>query len=252
MIYSLLRPAARTRENAVALLIVLAFLVLLAGITVAYISRTATDRQVAHGSFNHAKSDQLARSALDIIVADFKQENASAGTAATNPNIGPQRSPKPAAGSTPAIPNLFRRSVRSDSIPAPAVSSRGSAVNSTADASLDGRSISLTRWNTHYLVPKANTANTSSDPITTGFSAPNYWAPDWVIVTRSGPTVFSGWNSGLADSTNTSYALGRYAYAVYDEGGLLDFNVAGYPYPSPSPAVTPAPLIMNIGRKGVS
>src|ERR1041384_8844230 len=74
MIYFLLRPAARTRENAGALLIVLAFLVLLAGLTVAYLSRTTTDRQVAHGSFNDAKSDHLARSALEIIVADLKQE----------------------------------------------------------------------------------------------------------------------------------------------------------------------------------
>ena len=29
-----------------------------------------------------------------------------------------------------------------------------------------------------------------------------------------------------------TYAVGRYAYAVYDEGGLLDINVAGYPIPS--------------------
>src|SRR5947208_7481270 len=72
MIYLLLRPSARTRENAVALLIVLAFLVLLAGITVAYLSRTVTDRQVAHGSFNGAKSDQLARSALDVVIGDLK------------------------------------------------------------------------------------------------------------------------------------------------------------------------------------
>src|SRR5438270_10301512 len=151
MIYLLLRPSARTRENAVALLIVLAFVVLLAGLTVAYLSRTGTDRQIAHTSFNDAKSDQLARSALDIVVADFKQEISTAGTAPTNSNIGPQRSPKPASGSTPAIPNLIRRSVRSDSIPAPAVSSRASAVNSTADASVNARAISLTRWNNHYL-----------------------------------------------------------------------------------------------------
>src|SRR5438067_10553773 len=86
MTYLFLRPSARTRENAVALLIVLAFLVLLAGITVAYLSRTATDRQVAHGSFNNAKSDQLARSALEIIVANLKQEivNGSSSTSSNN------------------------------------------------------------------------------------------------------------------------------------------------------------------------
>jgi hypothetical protein len=254
VIYRLLRPSARCKENAVALLIVLAFLVLLAGLTVAYLSRTGTDRQIAHSSFNDAKSDQLARGALDIVVADFKQEIATAGTIPTNTNIGPQRTPKPSSGSTPAIPNLIRRSVRSDSIPAPAVPSRASAVNSSADVSLNGRSVSLTRWNSHYLVPKSNTGDSTSDPITSGFSAPNYWAPDWVIVTRSGPTSFNSWNSALLDTTssNANYAVGRYAYAVYDEGGLLDFNIAGYPYPSPSPAVTPSVLMLNIGRKGVS
>jgi len=244
MIYLLLRPSARTTENAVALLIVLAFLVLLAGLTVAYLSRIATDRQVAHGSFNDAKSDQLARSALDIIVADFKQEISSGGTAPTNANIVPQRSPKPASGSTPAIPNLIRRSIRSDTILAPAVQSRGSAVNSTSDLSVNGRSISLSRWNSHYLIPKSNTSDSSSDPITTGFSSPNYWAPDWVIVTRNGPTSFNSWNSALSDASysNTNYAVGRYAFAVYDEGGLLEANLVGLP--SPTPTVT------EIGRKG--
>ena len=247
-----LRSFQRPRsDQGVALIIVLAFVVLLTGLVIAYFSRTATDRQLAKSSFDDAAADLLARSALDIVVTDFKQEIAN-GAVITNTNVQPQRSPTPASGAMPAIPNLIRRSVQADAISAPAVSSRASAVNSTADVSVNSRSVSLARWNRHYLVPKTNPSDDASDPITTGFSAPNYWAPDWVIVTRSGPTVFSGWNSGLADSTNASYALGRYAYAVYDEGGLLDFNVAGYPYPSPSPAVTPAALITNIGRKGVS
>src|SRR5258708_36930318 len=77
MIYLLLRPSARTRENAVALFIVLAFLVLLTGLTVAYLSRTGTDRHIAHRSFSDAKSDQLARGALDFVVADLKHEIAT-------------------------------------------------------------------------------------------------------------------------------------------------------------------------------
>src|SRR5205823_4231377 len=35
--------------------------------------------------------------------------------------------------------------------------------------------------------------------------------------------------------------IGRYAYAVYDEGGLLDMNAAGYPSPL---------SVMQYGRKG--
>ena len=244
MIYRLLRPHARTAENAAALLIVLAFVVLLAGMTVAYLSRTAVDRQVADMSFNNTKSDQLARSALAIVVANFKQEIASAGLPPTSANIGPQRSPKPLPGSMPIIPNLIRRSVRSDGIPAPAVPSLASAVNSTVDVSLNGRSISLSRWNSHYLIPKSSTGDSTSNPITSGFSAPNYWAPDWVIVTRTGPSSFNTWNSSLSDASmsNNTYGIGRYAYAVYDEGGLLDANMVGLPSPTPS--------VTEIGRKG--
>ena len=243
MIYSLLKSSARSRESAVALVIVLAFIVLLAGVTVAYLSRTTTDRQIAHGAFNDAKAEQLARSALDLIVGDFKQEIAD-GVPIDNSNIMPQRSPKVLPGTTPAIANLIRRSVRSDAISLPAVGSRASAVNSTSDISLNGRSVTLARWNSHYLVPKANTGDSSTDPITSGFDPPQYWAPDWVIVTRNGPVAFNAWSGALADAslTNAGYAIGRYAYAVYDEGGLLDANIVGLP--SPFPAVT------DLGRKG--
>src|ERR1700741_1044393 len=94
-------------EKGIALVIVLAFLVLIAGLVAGSLSRAVTGRRIAHGSFNNSKADQLARSALDIVVADFKQEIAS-GVPITNSNVVPQRSPKPAAGSTPAIPNLIR------------------------------------------------------------------------------------------------------------------------------------------------
>jgi hypothetical protein len=240
---------ARRRDIAgAALVIVLAFIVLLTAMVIAYLSRTTTARQIAHGDFNDAKSDELARSALDIIVADFKEEITN-GTPMTSANIVPQRNFMSVAGTAPAIPNLIRRSIRSDGIGAPAVPSRASAINSAEDASSNGRFVSLARWNSHYLVPKANTGDDKSDPV------PAFSAPDWVLVSRNGPTVQAGIGtppSAINDPsiTNSNYVVGRYAYAVYDEGGLLDFNVAGYPYPSPSPVTTPASLVTNIGRKG--
>src|SRR6266704_2194506 len=48
------------RERGAALIIVLAFVVLLTGLMVAYLSRTTSDRQVAHSSFNQTKADQVA------------------------------------------------------------------------------------------------------------------------------------------------------------------------------------------------
>jgi hypothetical protein len=247
-----LPKAVSSREEAAALIIVLAFVVLLTGLGVAYLSRTTSDRQVAHSSFNQSNVDQLAQSAMDNIIGDLRQEilNGSGSPSPTaspvslfvptsNANMLPMRNPTPTPGTTPAIPNLIRRSVRSeaslwpDPVNGPAIGSRASAVNSTnpADASANGRFISLARWNSHYLIPKSNTTDAGSDPITMGFNAPNYWAPDWVFVTVAGATP----------SPAPANVIGRYAYAVYDEGGLLDTNAAGYPSPT---------TILQYGRKG--
>ena len=231
------------RERGAALIIVLAFVVLLTGLMVAYLSRTTSDRQVANSSFNQSKVDQVAASAMDLVIGGLRQEITGPSPTPTPPyvpplinsNMLPLRFDNP-AGSLAAIPNLVRRSVRADNtIPAPGVPSYASAVNSTTDASANGRFITLPRWNKHYLVPKLNTGDNKTDPTV------EFVAPDWVIVTRAPtnpadptspyPVAFPTWNPALADQTPTNnlYAVGRYAYAIYDEGQLLDANVAGYP-----------------------
>jgi hypothetical protein len=247
------RKRSSTRQRAAALIIVLAFVVLVTGLAVAYFSRTTSDRPVAHSSFHQSKVDQLAQSAMDNIIGDLRQEIAYGSispTPATGPpyiptsaaNMVPQRSPNPAVAPSPAILNLIRRSVRSepalwpDPATGPARGSRASAVNSTTDVSANGRSVSFARWNSHYLIPKSDATNDKSDPITpttvnTGFNVPNSWAPDWVFVTSAGATP----------APAPADVVGRYAYAIYDEGGLVDVNAAGYPSPT---------TILQYGRKG--
>src|SRR5947207_15265154 len=114
----------RSSKQAAALIIVLAFVVILTGVAVAYLSRATTDRQLAHTSFHDTDADLLARSALDIVVGDFKQEinNGSttqsvSGTTIFIPtsaaNVVPMRSGNPTfAGNetNDPIPNLIRRS----------------------------------------------------------------------------------------------------------------------------------------------
>ena len=247
---SLHRSNAKTKGiNGVALVIVLAFVVLLAGIVVAYLARTTTDRQLAHGTFNEAKADQLARSALDIILGDLKQEIVD-GSSPTSvgastiyiptsaANMIPRTSGTPSIA--PPIPNMIRRSVQSDPIASPGISSRASALNSApslspSPAAGEKGQISATRWNKHYLIPKANTSDDQTDPVS------SFAAPDWVLVTNHGPKPFAAWDNALRDPVSDSFAIGRYAYAIYDEGGLLDINVAGYPFNTPS---------IQSGRKG--
>ena len=220
------------RSQGAALLIVLAFVVLLTGVSVAYLSRTTSDRQVAHGSFNQSKADQLVASAMDNIIGDLRQEIANGSTRTTygsgnniyyvytptsTANLVPQRSGNLAAG-----PNLVRRSVSPDNIVAPGLPSFASGVNSApADPANPKRGeITKARWNKHYLIPKANTNDDGTDPIAA------FTAPDWVFVTSDINNQTAG--RKVINSPDQT-VIGRYAYAIYDEGALMDVNVAGYP-----------------------
>jgi len=183
-----------------ALIIVLAFVVLVTALALAHFSRTTTNRQLTQSSYADTSADLLARSGLDIIVGSLKQEISNAGSV-TQSNIQPQRS-----GDDVSIPNLIRRSVRNDAIRFPGVSSLASAVSSgPVDLSNVKRGeITPARWNSHYLIPATGA---------------NFTAPDWVLVTAQGP------NSAPVPSA----VIGRYAFAVYDEGGLIDLNLGGFP-----------------------
>src|SRR5437868_3495004 len=121
-------------DSGFALIVVLAFMILLLVVSLAYFSRSVADRPIAHSSFNQAKADQIAASAMDNIIGDLRQEiitGSSPSPALTfgpsptasplhlyvpkfTANVIPMRSPTPAAGATPAIPNLVRRSIRSE------------------------------------------------------------------------------------------------------------------------------------------
>src|SRR5689334_15038098 len=92
-----------------ALIIVLALVVIATGLSFAYLSRTTTDRQLAHSSYNDTSADLLARSALDITVNDLKQEIAINSTI-TPANIQPARYGVPPASDPLPIPNMIRRS----------------------------------------------------------------------------------------------------------------------------------------------
>src|SRR6266480_3028591 len=111
---SWLLKAVPSRQRGAALIIVLAFVVLLTGLSVAYLSRTTSDRQVAHSSFNQSNVDQLAQSAMDNIIGDLRQEIINGSTAISqldgttvyaptaSANMIPQRS-----GNAAGAPNLI-------------------------------------------------------------------------------------------------------------------------------------------------
>jgi hypothetical protein len=213
--------------------------VLLTGLSVAYLSRATGDRQVAHSSFNQSNVDQLAQTAMDNIIGDLRQEitdplASSISIVNVNGVDVTIYTPTSAAYMVPqrnvslvGVYNLIRRSVRSDPLVQPARASRASAVNSMTDVSANGRSVTSTRWNAHYLIPKGN-VNTNDPSPTPTFDAVT---PDWVFVTAAGATP----------SPAPADVMGRYAYAIYDEGGLLDANLVGLPSPTPGAVTIASP-----------
>jgi hypothetical protein len=86
---------------------------------------------------------------------------------------------------------------------------------STLDRSANGKAISPRRWNATWLLPKLS-------PISSDATPQKFPVPDWICVNAKGEQRDSLLNQ-RADPI-----VGRYAYLVFDEGGLLDATVAGY------------------------
>ena len=232
--------------------------VLLSGVLSISVFSGEIERGTIHPATRTIAAETFAQNSLNTLVTDLRQEIAQGSTATTvsisqNPstiyqpltpaNMLPMRSGNPASTGTPAvdpIPNLIRRSVRADAIAAPGVPSLASAVNSAADPALNGSAITPARWNLHYLIPRFD-AEGSPGVASAPDAAANFTAPDWVMVTPNGRKVLTA-----PDPT----VVGRYAFAMYDEGGLLDVNAAGYPTPA-TPAATSGFTSTQVGYKGL-
>jgi len=180
---------------------------------------------------NSGTADPLAQSALALLLGDLQQEivNGSNPLPSPNPNnypvvyestsntyMVPVRSGVPASWSTTGLANTtLLRISGTGVIPFPGIDQTASNALSTG-TSANGRSIGPALWNQHYLIQLQN----SSTPSDTTPDI-NFTPPSWVYMTGTGsPAVLT---------TPTSSVVGRYAYAVYDEGALLDVNVAGFP-----------------------
>ena len=241
-----------------ALLIVLALLVLLTTLIVAFLSRSTLERQLSNASFSQGKVDLAGQGAIVQIIGDLQQEIAAGSTGGIGtptvasgyyyPNSPLTAIPAIVGFTTPSagMENLLKISYQSPFWPNnanynnTAGPTRASTV-STGTASLNSRSISNARWNKPLLLAPTSSSNFAP-------SSSNFVAPDWIYVARDGsnPTTLTSSNyylPSVAPTTATGTTAGtnpitqRYAYAIYDEGGTLDMNAAGSPITSAS-AVT--------------
>jgi hypothetical protein len=220
-----------------ALVITLAMIVVASALVLAFLSLVQVDRQATAGYSQSIKAEQIGQGGLQLIVGQLQQEmskdappdtgggaypNTAIYTNVTSANILPQL-----VGTNLAMPTLLKTSTNANFYtgtnggPAALVpngSLMASAISSTAP-SVNGRSVSLARWSQAYMGTFPNATS----------------APNWVMMSRSGPTTNMIMGPAVADSlnnpsvANTNYVIGRFAYAIYNEGSLLDITVAGSP-----------------------
>ncbi len=285
--------AVRDRRDGVALVIILAFVVLLTGLIIAFFSRSLLDRQISNSSASQAKVSAFADGAASAIIADLDQEIAAgsvrvttsipagSGTASTTVYIGGSGSTANqtfvlelvvstgSAGEENLVKeskfgsSFFGNSSRAgyynfqyntvttvvsgtavissatNTVAYPA-SNRAASVSSTT-ASLNGRYCTPARWNEPLLLPV-----TSGTDYTPALTSGTFTPPDWILVARDGsnPAIanLSGTNSQYV-TNGTNPVVGRYAYAIYNEGGLLDANVAGFPSTSSAAEIGSKPAL---------
>jgi hypothetical protein len=223
------RPFSR---HSFALIATLALVAISTILLVIFVTVMRMDRAASFSYSQSFKAQQLAYGGLHLVVGELQTEmqkdappdtggfgdSAAVYTNVTTANILPQR-----IGTNSAMPILVKTSTNAPFFTggANAVSTlQASSVNSS-EASLNGRYVSARRWSGACL----------------GTFPDNNSTPAWVVMTRAGPTNAAniGFGANLPTSLNnpalqnTNYAIGRFAYAVYDEGGLLDVTAAGYP-----------------------
>jgi len=267
-----------------ALVIVLSFVVLLTVVVLAMLSHSLLNRMISNASSNVTKTDLYGHGAIDQIIGDLRQEIV-AGSTATTITSGSVTStiyrPSSVAAAVPynsgpytttvfntTFPNLVKESTYNVAFEPydSSVPSRACNVLTTTP-SLNGRYVSTTRWNKALLLPKLSatfsggtggTATTVSDSGTSTTPVNSFVAPDWILTTPNGSIPTTTLNTSSTDLVNSntnpksaSYVVGRYSYVIYNEGGMLDANVAGCPAKTTATGWTSTDTAI-LSRKGPS
>jgi hypothetical protein len=271
---------SRSRQSGAALIIVLSVVSLLSVMVIAYLGSSTRQMNLSQNAVVNLKGAEVASLASGQIVSDLLQEIRAGSvevfpTGAPSPILyaanalgaAPDRSSVTGTTGVPP-PNLLKQSARGKGAydatrqlggnPAYPQADLFPVVARASDVASDtGQgSVSLLRWNRPLLLPRAKPADSLDfTPATTGKTrfagssnqAFEWKAPDWVYLQRTGanPVAFDP-----ALSVNgANPVIARYAYQMYDIGGLLDLNVAGY---DPDASVVGPDLAARRGSIGLA
>ena len=254
-----LKDHPRSGQRGAALIIVLSVVALLSVMVIAYLGSSSRQMNLSQNAVVNLKGAEVASLASGQIISDLLQEIRAGSVeilptgapspifyAATALGAAPDRSSVTTTAGVPP-PNLVKQSAsgkaaydattKLGALPAypqadlyPVVA-RASGVASDTGAG----AVSLLRWNRPLLLPRAKPSDALNfTPATAGKTrfagssnqAFQWKAPDWVYLQKTGanPVAYDP----VLKAGGANPVIARYAYQMYDIGGLLDLNVAGY------------------------
>ena len=254
-----LRGMQRFEEDGAALVIVLALAAVLLVVVVSFTATSSKDASLSRQSTSYVQAEDVLSVATSnftndltqemkagsVFVRDAKGETVPVLYPATALSAVPDRSSASSDSNLQSTaPNLVKQSAggkpfyyaartfgQNAVFPQAnqfAVPSRASKISTQSG----NASVTPQRWNKPLLLPRAAPASdtdltpSAKGSIDFGDGAPalpwTWTPPDWVYLNRNGSSPVTS-SAGAA-----SEVIARYAYQVYDVGGLLDLNVAGY------------------------
>jgi hypothetical protein len=253
------RDQNRPRHSGAALIIVLSVVALLSVMVIAFLGRSSRQMNLSQNAAVSLKGAEVASLASGQVIYDLLQE-IRAGSVEVLPTGAPAPIfyPATALGAAPdrssvststtvPPPNLVKQSSSGKKAYDDAIVIGGNPAYPQADvypvvarasgvASDTGAgAVSRLRWNRPLLLPREKPADaTNFTPAVTGKTrfagssnqAFQWKAPDWIYLQKTGTNPVA--HDRSLNATGTDPVIARYAYQMYDVGGLLDLNVAGY------------------------
>lgn len=211
---SLRPPSLRRASDGVALVITLAMIVLLTALLISFFSAVTATRKTQVARSGGTSATLLAQGALAAISGDLRAEIRENSTPVTvgSPALTFHR-PKTTADMRPvrALPSAvgladedFLNLVKQSGEPFSSAAAifDFAATNNSSTAAPNKRVVSPARW---------------TAPMLTGAPFAASQTPRWIYVNSDGYSATAG-----------ATTIGRVAFNVYDVGGLLDANVAGF------------------------
>jgi hypothetical protein len=219
----------RPNRKGAALIVVLGMLVLLMGLIVAFLASSGINRSTSASSASLTAVELMTSVAVNSVVGELQVEiqDPTRSTPYEAPNGGqtlylptePEYAvPEIELGGLTAadlvgsgMENLIKVSINGGLAP-------------TDERSRNGRNITPERWNKPLLMERAASDGSDDSP------PAEFPVPEWILVARDGSRPATITEARYdQDASNSTSVIGRYAYVVYNQGGLLDANVAGLP-----------------------